>query len=153
MEAPRVVVDTNVVIAGAINPYGSSGKILDLVANHAVISFTSPALLEELRFKLYHKKVLKYLRGRTNAEIVFRAFREASIIVFPSRKFNIARDRDDNELFSVAFESRAGYIISLDKKHVLSLRDEKKEVALDNHRVKVLRSAEFLEEAFPGFRK
>lgn len=80
-------------------------------------------------------------------------FRDASNIVFPSRKFNIAKDPDDNELFSVAFESRAGYIISLDKKHVLSLRDEKKEVVLDNYKVKVLRPAEFLEEVFPEFQK
>ena len=61
MEASKVVVDTNVIIAGAINPYGSSGKILNLVAKHAVISFTSSTLLEELEFKLYHKKVLNIL--------------------------------------------------------------------------------------------
>ena len=116
METPKVVIDTNVVIAGAINPRGSSGKVLEHVASHAIISFTSPLLLKELELKLYHRKVLKYLGDRMYADIVLSMFKSTSIVIFSSRRFNIARDPRDNELFNVAFESGAEYIISLDKK-------------------------------------
>ncbi len=68
MEALKVVLDTKVVIAAAINPpFRSSGKVMDLVVRGEVLSYTSEAILEELRFKLTSEKVLRYLESRVYA--------------------------------------------------------------------------------------
>ncbi|NJE60432.1 putative toxin-antitoxin system toxin component, PIN family [Thermococcus sp. 21S7] len=145
MEALKVVLDTNVVITAAINPFGSSGKVMDLVVGKKVLSCTSEAILEELRFKLTSEKVLKYLESQVYALWVYRVFRVSSIIVDPSEHFEVSPDPDDNKLFDVVYSAKAGFLISLDKKHVLKLRDGEKRFVLNGHEFLILTPAEFLE--------
>jgi len=145
MEARKVVLDTNVVITAAINPFGSSGKIMDLVVGRKVLSYTSEAILEELRFKLTSGKVLKYLESRVYALWVYRVFRASSIVVNPTVRFDVSPDPDDNKFFDVVYSAKAGFLISLDKKHVLKLRDENRRFALNDYDFLILTSAEFLE--------
>ncbi|AJC72726.1 MAG: putative toxin-antitoxin system toxin component, PIN family [Thermococcus sp.] len=124
MEAFKVVLDTNVVITAAINPFGSSGKVMDLVVGKKVLSYTSEAILEELRFKLTSEKVLRYLESRVYALWIYRIFRTSSILVELTERFEVSPDPDDNKFFDVVYSSKADFLISLDKKHVLKLRDE-----------------------------
>ncbi|NPA47941.1 MAG: putative toxin-antitoxin system toxin component, PIN family [Thermococci archaeon] len=144
MEARKVVLDTNVVITAAINPFGSSGKVMDLVVGRKVVSYTSEAILEELRFKLTSDKVLRYLESRVYALWVYRVFRASSIIVNPTERFDVSPDPDDNKLFDVVYSSGADFLISLDKKHVLRLRDEERKFILNEHEFLILTPAEFL---------
>ena len=150
MEARKVVLDTNVVITAAINPFGSSGKVMDLVVGRKILSHTSEAILKELRFKLTSGKVLKYLESRIYALWVYRVFRASSIVVNPRVRFNVSPDPDDNKLFDVVYSAKAGFLISLDKKHVLKLRDENWRFALKNHEFLILTPAEFLEVVGEG---
>ncbi len=145
MEALKVVLDTNVVIAAAINPFGSSGKVLDTVVNRAARSYTSEAILEELRFKLTSEKVLKYLESRVYALWIYRIFRTSSVLVEPVESFEVSPDQDDNEFFNVVYSAGADLLISLDKKHVLKLRDGEKRSFLKGREFLILTPAEFLE--------
>ena len=145
MEARKVVLDTNVVITAAINPFGSSGKVMDLVVGKRVISYASEAILEELRFKLTSEKVLKYLESRVYALWIYRVFRASSIVVNPRVRFEVSPDPDDNKFFDVVYSAKADFLISLDKKHVLKLRDENGRFALKGHEFLILTPAEFLE--------
>ncbi|NJD98264.1 putative toxin-antitoxin system toxin component, PIN family [Thermococcus sp. LS1] len=145
MEAFKVVLDTNVIITAAINPLGSSGKVMDLVVGKRVLSYTSEAILEELRFKLTSEKVLRYLESRVYALWIYRIFRASSILVEPAERFEVSPDPDDNKLFDVVYSAKAGFLISLDKKHVLKLRDGERRFSLKGHEFLILTPAEFLE--------
>ena len=145
MEARKVVLDTNVVITAAINPFGSSGRVMDLVVGKKVLSYTSEAVLEELRFKLTSEKILKYLESRVYALWVYRVFRASSIVVNPGVRFNVSPDPYDNKFFDVVYSAKAGFLISLNKKHVLKLRDENGKFVLKGHEFLILTPAEFLE--------
>ncbi|WP_297090786.1 putative toxin-antitoxin system toxin component, PIN family [Thermococcus sp.] len=145
MEALKVVLDANVVIAAAINPFGSSGKVMDLVVGRRVLSYTSEAILEELRFKLTSEKVLKYLESRVYALWVYRIFRASSVLVEPAERFEVSPDPDDNKFFDVVYSAKADFLISLDKRHVLKLRDGKRRFSLKGHEFLILTPAEFLE--------
>ncbi|ACS32865.1 putative toxin-antitoxin system toxin component, PIN family [Thermococcus gammatolerans] len=145
MEARKVVLDTNVVITAAINPFGSSGKVMDLIVGKKVVSYTSEAILEELRFKLTSEKVLKYLESRVYALWIYRVFRASSIVVNPRVRFEVSPDSEDNKFFDVVYSAKADFLISLDKKHVLKLRDENGRFALKGHEFLILTPAEFLE--------
>ncbi len=145
MEAFKVVLDTNVVITAAINSFGSSGKVLDMVVNGAVRSYTSEAILEELRFKLTSEKVLKYLESRVYALWIYRIFRASSVLVEPAEHFDVSPDPDDNKFFDVVYSAKADFLISLDKKHVLKLRDKERRFSLKGHEFLILTPAEFLE--------
>jgi putative PIN family toxin of toxin-antitoxin system len=145
MEALKVVIDTNVVITAAINPFGSSGKVMDLVVEKKVASYTSEAILEELRFKLTSEKVLKYIESRVYALWIYRIFRASSTLVEPVEHFEVSPDPDDNKFFDVVYSAKADVLISLDKKHVLKLRDEERTFSLKRHEFYVLTPAEFLE--------
>ncbi|NJE05150.1 putative toxin-antitoxin system toxin component, PIN family [Thermococcus sp. M36] len=145
MEAFKVVLDTNVIITAAINPLGSSGKVMDLVVGKRVLSYTSEAILEELRFKLTSEKVLQYLESRVYALWIYRIFRALSILVEPAERFEVSPDPDDNKLFDVVYSAKADFMISLDKKHVLKLRDGERRFSLKGHEFLILTPAEFLE--------
>ncbi|WP_297520280.1 putative toxin-antitoxin system toxin component, PIN family [Thermococcus sp.] len=145
MEALKVVVDTNIVIAAAINPFGSSGKVLDMAVNEAIRSYTSEAILEELRFKLTSEKILRYLESRVYALWIYRIFRASSVLVEPTEHFDVSSDSDDNKFFDVVYSAKADFLISLDKKHVLKLRDGERGFSLNGHEFLILTPAEFLE--------
>ena len=145
MEALKVVLDTNVVITAAINPFGSSGRVLDMVVNGEIRSYTSEAILDELRFKLTSEKVLKYLESRVYALWIYRIFRASSVLIEPAERFEVSSDPDDDKFFDVVYFTRADFLISLDKRHVLKLRDEERRFSLNNHEFYILLPAEFLE--------
>ena len=145
MEALKVVLDTNVIIAAAINPFGSSGKVLDMVVNGTVRSYTSELIVEELRFKLTSEKVLRYLESRIYALWIYRIFRASSVLVEPVESFEVSPDPDDDKLFDVVYSAKADFLISLDKKHVLKLRDGERKFSLNGHEFLILTPAEFLE--------
>ncbi len=145
MEALKVVLDTNVVIAAAINPFGSSGKVMDLIVGKKALSYTSEAILEELRFKLTSDKVLKYLESRVYALWIYRIFRASSILVEPSEHFEVSPDPDDNKFFDVLYSAKADFLISLDKRHELKLGDRERRFNLNGHEFLILTPAECLE--------
>ncbi len=145
MEALKVVLDTNVVIAAAVNPFGSSGKVLDMVVNGTVRSYTSEAILEELRFKLTSEKILRYLESRVYALWIYRIFRASSVLVEPVESFEVSPDPDDNKFFDVVYSAKADFLISLDKRHVLGLGDGERKFSLNGHEFYILSPAEFLE--------
>lgn len=145
MEAVKVVLDTNVVITAAINPFGSSGKVMDLFVGKEVASYTSEAILEELRFKLTSEKFLKHIESRVYALWIYRIFRASSTLVEPAEHFEVSPDPDDNKFFDVVYSAGADVLISLDKRHVLKPRDGERKFSLKGHEFLILTPVEFLE--------
>jgi len=66
-------------------------------------------------------------------------------LVTPKARFSMCRDPEDDKFIEVAYEAKADCIITFDQ-DLLALRDNAKEPALREHRVKILTPAEFLRE-------
>lgn len=145
---PRVVIDTNVVISAAINPKGKPGKIIDMIMNGEIVSYTSQEILEELGFKLLSEKVLKYIGDASIALDLLLSFSTMSIIVEPKVHFNVSPDTDDNKFFDVVYEAKADYLISGNIRDIINLRNRDREFKLGTHRFKILTPKEFIED-FP----
>lgn len=114
---PKVVFDTNIFISAII--FGGAPKIcLELVKNKEVILYTSNYILFELA-KTLHTKF-----SWTDKDIteVLEGISQFTITVKPTVKVDsIKTDTSDNHVLEAALESNADYIISGDKKHLLSL--------------------------------
>lgn len=97
--------------------------------------FTSKALLLELARTLREKFDWseKDIRG------VIVGISKFAEIVTPKRRFNlIKKDRKDNKVLETAFEAKADFIISGDKRHILSLGRFRE--------TKILLAAEFIKQ-------
>lgn len=142
---PKVVIDTNVIISTAINPKGKPGKIIDMIMNGDMTSYTSKEILDELGFKLLSEKVLKYIGDASTALNLLLSFSTVSVIMEPKIRFNLSPDPDDNKFFDVVYEAKANYLISGNIRDIVNLRNKNKEFKLGTHSFKVLTPAEFLE--------
>ena len=144
MEKVKVVVDTNIFISALINPNGIPGKILDLIFEGKIISYTSISILKEIGFKCLSPKLRKYLGNEKRVLKILSAFSSVSIIINPKTNFNICRDEDDNKFINVAYETKS--ILITGDKDLISLRDENKCLKLDDVYLKILTPKEFIEE-------
>lgn len=142
---PKVVIDTNVVISAAINPKGKPGKIIDMIMDGKITSYTSQEILEELGFKLLSEKVLKYIGDASTALNLLLSFSTMSVIVEPKIHFNVSPDKGDNKFFDVVYEAKADYLISGNIRNIINLRNRDKEFKLGTHRFKILTPKEFVE--------
>lgn len=127
MSKPLVVIDTNVYVSAAIVYKESTSKlVLKALQDNKIKVAISEALLKELGETLRKPQVRKYTGLNLNQEKAFvEAAREISSVVSSGTKIHISPDPDDNHLFSCAIAAKADYIISGDKKHVLSIPEYK----------------------------
>lgn len=113
---PKVVFDTNVFISAIIFG-GNPRQCLELARSGKVGLFSSRAILLELA------KILqgKFLWDEEEVKEVIEGVRFAHL-VYPKQRINvIKRDPPDNRILECAKEAGADFIISGDKKHLLSL--------------------------------
>lgn len=121
MKPVRVVLDTNVYIAAALNPESIIYKIVqDSAAQHLAVYFTSPEILLELQHKLEKKFQFSKLVVAGWLERI-----EAAVtVVRPKVAIDVLsqQDPDDNKILECALEARADLIITADR-HLLLLKD------------------------------
>ncbi|MBF0551341.1 MAG: putative toxin-antitoxin system toxin component, PIN family [Deltaproteobacteria bacterium] len=116
-----ILLDTNVVISGLLNPYGASCQILELVINGKLQAVSSRHLIEELRRALEYDRVAGLLARRGWTDVDFDEFcylfsRVCKLTSDTPPNERICLDSDDDWLFACAEEAGAEYIISGDKK-------------------------------------
>jgi len=120
MKPVRIVLDTNVYIAAALNPQSIIYKIVeDSAAKYLASYYTSSAILLELQDKLENK--LEFPREWV-AQWIDQL--ERSIVeIRPQQKVTILsdRDEDDNKILECALEIDADLIITADP-DLLSLK-------------------------------
>lgn len=108
----RVVLDTNVIVSGALWR-GHPATILNAWADNRFEAIASPEILEEYEetLLLIGKKI-----GRLDfAERWSLALRERIQLVEPVRKVKLCRDPDDDKFLSCAWAADAMYPVSGDK--------------------------------------
>ncbi len=111
----RVVLDTNVFVAGYFNRGSASARILDLCSKNEYELVISTRLRREV------DSILKNIRVKEEyLEWLRELFTKALQIKPAKRVFAIREDPDDNKFLECAFEGKADYLITSDK-HLLEL--------------------------------
>lgn len=116
MKTKSVVFDTNIFISAIIFG-GNPRRCLELARNGEVELFSSRAILLELAEKLREK----FLWDETEIREVIEGLLIFGRVVSPEKKVKKAKDEDDNQILECALEAKADFIVSGDKKHLLSL--------------------------------
>ncbi len=115
---PKVIFDTNIFVS-AILFGGNPRTCLELARGGQIALFTSRALLLELSQKLKDK----FRWSQDDIVEIIEGIGKFAKIVEPKQAINIIKkDPVDNRVLECALEAKANYIISGDKKHLLSIR-------------------------------
>ena len=119
----RVVLDTNVVVSGTFWT-GTSFKILNLVDQNRITLIVSRPILEEYDEIINSEEILEkttiYQHARIQALLKILS---KAIVVEPQESITIVKDDpDDNKFIEAALAGDAQYLITQDKKHLLSIK-------------------------------
>ena|SRR3989338_9476819 len=118
---PKVFFNASVILAGLKSPTGGSGKLLDWSKEKIINAVISEVVANEVernasKLGLYRSRVHKLL----NSVTILEAPNKETV-----RKYNkIVIDEGDRHFFASAKQSKSRYLVSLDKKHVLSLKNK-----------------------------
>lgn len=139
---PRIVVDTNVVMGGLINPVKASGRLVSLWLEGKIDVLISPALREEYlhifdRMRFGPREAV----DRRERAIQKLLSRENMTLVQPDFHLRVIKeDPSDNRLLECAVCGGAGYIVSQDR-HLLQVGEYQG--------IKILTAHAFLSREFP----
>lgn len=117
---PRVFFNASVLLAGLKNPHGGSGKLITWVRRRAVAGIVSEVVLDEV---LRHTVRTGLTRAQVQIRLASSAFMtmaaptEKEVMAYHSKVI----DPGDAHILAASISSRANYLVSLDKKHILVL--------------------------------
>ena len=112
----RVVIDTNVVLRGLINPNSVSGRILDLCDRRHVVPVLSKEVVTEYRYILTDPKIVNrypQLEAR-KVEVALTRFRFVADVVQVRARFAYPRDPKDSKLLELAIDTHATHLLKSD---------------------------------------
>lgn len=111
---PRVLLDTNVLIAAAYNPHSASSRIVNMVERDELKMIVSPAIERE-----YERLIPKAVRTNEKREWVWRIIQLAESVT-PQDNPPVTEDREDDKFLAAALAGKAEAIISNDQ-HLLAV--------------------------------
>lgn len=119
----RVFFDTSVLIAGVKNKIGGSGFLLLLTEKGRIRAILSSLIIEETRrnlgTKLGQKATLEFVAWFAKTKPIIVQVSKAEIERY--HKFVATKDA---HVLAAAAKSKAQVLVTLDQKHLLSLRDK-----------------------------
>ena len=119
----RLVLDTNIVVAGFLWN-GPPRRLIELaIDGQAVELFSSPVLLDELAHTLGYSKFTSRLEsfGTSIAALVAQYTALISLVAPASVPRIVANDADDDHVIAAAVAARAALIVTGDRKHLLPI--------------------------------
>lgn len=129
----RVVIDTNVIVAGILNPHGSPGRILDALFSGAVTALYDDRILSEYR-EVLARPVFDF--PRQDVEILLHFVESTGQHISTKPMTVVLPDSDDLPFLEVATDGAADALITGNIKHFKPRRGQ--------HSVLVTTPAEFL---------
>ncbi|NJM51776.1 MAG: putative toxin-antitoxin system toxin component, PIN family [Sphingomonadales bacterium] len=116
----RVVIDTNIWISSLINPNSNSGILIQRAKKGKFELVVSESQFAEFRrVSRYVKLKSRFLPAEAGR--LTKAFRKVGIAADPLPRVDRSPDPDDNFLLAMAEASQADFLISGDKRHIISL--------------------------------
>lgn len=117
----RVVIDTNTLISAAIKPNSVPALAL-LKAKYEHIVCVSKATMQELQTVIYRSKFDRFFAANTNERASFlEVFSQAVVVVDVTHTVTACRDPKDNMFLELALSAKADYLVSGDKRDLLSM--------------------------------
>ncbi len=109
----RVVVDTNIFIAGLLNLEGGAAKVINHFRNSTFeLVITHEVFKEYLRVIHFFDNDILSERSEELLEMVF----EKAVKVAPIKPKGICKDPDDEKFLTAAFSGNAGYLVTKNRK-------------------------------------
>ena len=119
----RLVLDTNIVVAGLLWN-GPPRRLIELAIEGEVVElFSSPVLLDELAHTLGHFKFDPRIEafGTSVAALVAQYTALVILVVPASVPRIVVNDADDDHVIAAAVAARAELIVTGDRKHLLPI--------------------------------
>ncbi len=110
----RIVLDTNVLISGVLNPHGAPGSILNAVLNKSVTVLVDDRILSEYRKVLLRPKFhfpVDYIQSL----LEYLEYDSTYITAAPAKE--VVPDSDDIPFYEVAISGGADYLVTGNDKH------------------------------------
>ncbi len=117
----RVVIDTNVIVSGLINPHGSPARIINMLLNESIIILYDNRILEEYSEVLSRKE---FNFNKNNIQVIIEYIKTKGEFI-PALPLQIKfKDIGDKPFYEVALTGEADYLITGNKKHFLQNKKE-----------------------------
>ncbi len=129
----RVVIDTNVIVSGILNPHGSPGRIINLLLSEAITALYDDRILSEYREVLFRPA---FGFSSSDVEVLLDFVESAGEHVSAELLSLILPDRNDLPFLEVASSGGADALITGNIKHFRPRRGQ--------HKVLVIAPADFL---------
>jgi putative PIN family toxin of toxin-antitoxin system len=110
----NIVLDTNVIISGFLNPSGAPGQLLYRVTEGEVGLFVDPRILQEYRMVLYREK---FDLPKSEVEKFLLFAEERGVWVAGSPLGHSLPDPDDVPFLEVAIGGKADALVTGNMKH------------------------------------
>jgi len=115
----KIVFDTNVYISGLLFKGGIPSRLLELAQDQIFDLSISPDIRDELNRVLE----VKFKLSLHERDILLRWLEKRGKIVYPKNKIDLVKSCEpDNRILECALEARADFIVTGDKKDLLSLK-------------------------------
>ena len=116
---PLVFFNASVILAGLASPTGGSAKLLKYVSQKKIRGIISEIILDEV---IRRAEKIKFTPQRVQFETlkIFKYVREPKLSSVEQFS-DVVLDPGDLHVFASAYETDSEYLVSLDKKHFLSL--------------------------------
>src|SRR5258707_10295346 len=119
---PRIVPDVNVLVSGTTISHYAPSQTLQAWRRGEIEVATSEPILSDFIRVMQYPSVQRYFPLSPEQQILFiRELRKAAVLVDGTTEVQVSRDPDDDKLFACALEAEADFIVSMDKKDVLSV--------------------------------
>ena len=123
---PFVFFNASVILAGLSSPQGGSAKLLNFVRENRIKGFISDIILDEVERRAEKIGKTKEYAQRETLKI-FKLILPPPGIKTVEIYSKIVNDPGDSHILASTYEAKTNYLVSLDKKHILSLKNKIKE--------------------------
>lgn len=141
----RIFFNASVIISGFRSRSGGSGELLNLVNSKKIKGLISETVLDEV---LRHFDKTKLRKDDIESKIIkiFQNVYKAPSESETDNYYRFMKDVGDAHLFASSKSLKADYLVSLDKKHVLSLKGKVKNLKIvsPGELIKILKSSDAL---------
>jgi len=122
-KTPKVVFNASVILSGIYSPTGGSAKVLEWVKTNKIKGVISEIIKDEVIRKSYKLKINPEKANKVCIKI-FAEIVPSPKIALINKFENTVIDYGDTHLLATAYQTKSDYLLSLDKKHILSLKNK-----------------------------
>lgn len=119
---PNVLFNASTILAGLKSPMGGSGKLLQWAKQKKITGIISEVILDEVKRNINKVGISKMSINKIAALFpkLLPAPKKTTVVSF----YKVVIDYGDAHILASALEAGAQFLVTLDKKHLLSLQNK-----------------------------